>query len=185
MGFCKLKATASGLAFLLSATSVHAEIAKVDWASQTGGLDGVTVACANANKEKFAARICKEMMAQTREKFESAGIRVTVLGSYFVKEELRPSDPDGLGTPLAITTYIRASDSDGVHAINVRNQISVFYSAAVEAGVNENSRTGELVIWSGSTTGSGPRDPLRAAITGASFQKLEVQIDEIVKAWPK
>lgn len=157
----------------------------IDWPSQIAGLDTVTIACANANKEKYAADICADMRKRIRTKLESAGISVADLGDYFVKETARPSNPGATGSPLAITVHVRATDSNGVHAINLRNHISVFHQAAVEQGSDGAGRKGELVMWEGSTTGSGPRKQLAAAIVGASFKKLEVQLDEIVKAWPR
>jgi hypothetical protein len=170
--------------FLLS-LSAHSKDKEFDWAGQIMGLDGVTIACANANAEKYAAGICTDMMKRIHEKLEVAGIRAALLGSYFVKDEDRPAGPGELNTPMDITVFVRATNSDGVYAINLRNQISVAYENAVEAGSTGDGRKGNLVMWEGSTTGSGPRKQLSAAIVGASFQKLEEQIDAIIKVWSK
>lgn len=157
---------------------------EVDWSSQIAGLESVTVTCANANREKYAARICADMRKRVVETFSDAGIAIADLGDYPVKEAARPANPARVTRPLSVTIYVRATHTDGVHAINLRNHISVFYEAATEQGDN-NPRKGELVMWEGSTTGSGPRDQLAAAIVGASYQKLETQLEEITRAWPK
>lgn len=177
---------ATALIALLPANSHADEYSPdIDWKSQIAGLEGATVTCANANKEGYAAGICSAMRERTVRKFEEAGIPIADLGDYAVKETARPNNPDHIATPLAITVHVRASDSNGVYAINLRNHISVFFEAAIEQGREQVGRKGELVMWEGSTTGSGPRKQLAAAIVGASFQKLEEQLNEIVKAWPR
>ncbi len=180
--FKRLLLSAAFAAVLSSGT--YAET-KTDWTGQLDGLDGVTIACGNANTEKYAAGICADMRKRTLEKFSSAGIRTTDLGDYFVKDVDRPANPPEMAAPLDITIFVRGTNSDSVYAINLRNQISVRYEKAVEEGASGAGRKGDLLMWEGSTTGSGPRKQLSAAIAGASFQKLEEQIDEIIRLWPK
>ncbi len=169
--------------------SANAEnMAQPDWANLLPGLDGITITCANANEEKYAARICDEMLERINARFEPAKIPVAVLGSYFSKTEDAPAKPDTMATPLRLTVHVRGTNSGNVYAINLRNDISVAYENAVEASRNGESikgRKGNLVLWQVSTTGSGPRNQLTSAIASASLRKLEVQIDEIIRNWPK
>lgn len=179
-----LKAFLSTALFVIYTSTSHAQT-PTDWTGQLDGIDGVTIACGNANTEKYAAGICADMRKRTLEKFSSAGISTTDLGDYFVKDADRPANPPEMTAPLDITIFVRGTNSDSVYAINLRNQISVRYEKAVEEGASGAGRKGDLLMWEGSTTGSGPRKQLSAAIAGASFQKLEEQIDEIIRLWPK
>lgn len=171
------------LTFIFVFFSYHAMAE--NWERQINGLDGITITCANANKEKYAARMCKNMLRDIEAKFQNTAISVRVLGSYFVKTKTAPPKPASLANPLNIVVYVRGTHSSNILAIHLRSRISVSYEHAIEAGSEGETRSGELVLWEGSTTGAGPRKPLLPAITKAAIKKLSKQLTEIIAAWPK
>lgn len=156
-----------------------------DWSQQLTGLDGVTVGCANANEEKYAAAICVSMSEYALKELAQAGISAVDIGSWYVHQKDEPSRPDSLAKPLKITFFVRGTNSGSTYAINVRSRLSVDYVAAVEAGSADAGRKGELVLWEGSTTGSGPRDGLRKAITKSAREKFAEEFLQVLESWPK
>ena len=156
-----------------------------DWKQQLDGLDGVSVACSNANKEDYATRICEEMSDFAVGEFEEAAIAVVDLGAWDAHDGQEPARPDTMQRPLKVTVFVRGTNSGGIHAINLRSRLSVDYDKAVEAGSTDTGRKGELVLWEGSTTGSGPQTELTDAIIQAGWNKLAGQLRAVVSAWPE
>ncbi|MCB1421617.1 MAG: hypothetical protein KDJ69_03940 [Nitratireductor sp.] len=167
---------------LLAAGSAMAE--EIDWPQQIAGLDGVTVGCSNANKEKYAAKICSDMTGHIMAELGKANITAADLGAWYSHDEEEPAKPGTMVTPLKVTVFVRGTNSGGTHAINLRSRLSVDYEKAVEAGSESPARKGELVLWEGSTTGSGPRDALAKAITKAAMEKLDAELKQVIEAWP-
>lgn len=168
------------LAAVLAASVSFAE----DWEQQLDGLNGVTIACSNANKEDYTARICEEMSAFALDAFEAAKIDVADLGAWDAHAGQEPARPDAMAKPLKVTVFVRGTNSGGIHAINLRSRLSVDYDKAVESGSSGAGRSGELVLWEGSTTGSGPQSGLTDAIIQAAWKKLAGQLEAVVAAWP-
>ena len=169
-------------ALLLSAAPAIA--AEIGWPQQIAGLDGVTVGCDNANMEKYAAKLCSDMTGHVLTELGKANIAAADLGSWYSHEAEEPAKPGTMATPLKVTIFVRATDSNGIHAINLRSRLSVDYAQAVEAGSDGPARKGELVLWEGSTTGSGPRDALAGAIVKAATEKLDAELKRVIEAWP-
>lgn len=156
-----------------------------DWEGQLDGLDGVVIVCANANKEKYAARICNDLIDFVETQFGAAQIRVVSLGSYSVHNGTEPKPPEGFKAPLKVTIFVRGARSGGIFAVNVRTRLSVVYRRAVEAGAQGNGRRGELVMWEKQVTGAGPRRGLARAITDVGRKNLASQLPAVIRAWPK
>ena len=165
-------------------TAAPAAAAQIDWPQQIAGLDGVTVGCSNANKEKYAAKLCSDMTGHVMAELQKANIAAADLGAWYSHDEEEPAKPGTMTTPLKVTIFVRGTNSGGTYAINLRSRLSVDYEKAVEAGSEGPVRKGELVLWEGSTTGSGPRDALARAIAGAATEKLDAELKQVIEAWP-
>lgn len=155
------------------------------WDGQLNGLDGVIIVCANANKEKYAARICDDLIDYVETQFGAAKIRVVSLGSYSVHTGTEPKTPEDFKNPLKVTIFVRGAKSGGISAVNVKTRLSVVYRRAVEAGTQGAGRRGELVMWEKQVTGAGPRRGLARAITDVGRKNLASQLPGVIRAWPK
>ena len=96
---------------LLAAAPAMAE--EIDWPGQIAGLDGVTVGCDNANMEKYAAKLCSDMTGHVLTELGKANIAAADLGSLYSHEAEEPAKPGTMATPLKVTIFVRATDSNG------------------------------------------------------------------------
>ncbi len=112
-----------------------------------------------------------------------ANISVTNLG-FFRDDDDQPGVPDQYKNPLNVKLFIRGTAGDQI-AIQLRGRASVAYSTAVEKGSEGEGRSGELVLWERSTTGSGPAAQLQPAIVEAMISRSKTFLKNLKTNWQK
>lgn len=166
---------------LFSPILVFAE--KKDWSRQFAGLDGVRLFCIDHSDGGYGESLCQEYMDAITASLKDAEI-VLVRQGYFRSDEAPPENPPELNRPLNLTLFIRGT-AGGDIAIQLRSRASVSYAAAVEKSGSGEGRSGELVMWERSTTGSGPAGQLRPAIVQAMVSRTASLIRLLTNHWPE
>lgn len=167
---------------LLAVSSFPAKAQKTDWKTQLAGLDGVALSCIDHSDGNYGKKLCKGYLDRMESEMKKAGIP-TVRQGFFRFDEEEPGKPEEFETPLNLRLFIRGT-SGGTVAIQLRSRASVRYTAAVEKGSGGAGRSGELVLWEKSATGSGPSGELQGAIVEAMISRTAAVLKNINASWP-
>ena len=172
---CRLL-VAGMLAFLPTVSSAS------DWPKQFAGLDGVALSCKDHSDGGYGRELCESYLKEVEQTIAKAGVPVINQG-FFRHDEDQPKKPEEFENPLNVKLFIRGT-AGGTIAIQLRSRASVTYEAAVEKGVEGEGRSGELVVWERSVTGSGPSKQLRPAISQAMVSRSSSLLGAVSKHWP-
>ncbi len=152
-----------------------------DWKKQFAGLDVVALSCLDHSDGGYGKALCESYFTAFEGALEGSSVPVTILGSYR-PDGTEPAVPQSLGKALNVRLFVRGTAGNQI-AVQLRARASITYSAAVEQGGDTNPRSGELVIWENSVTGSGPSKPLRKAIAQAIVSRSETLIENLKLSW--
>lgn len=171
-----LKIAALVALFLVPSVSVA-----TDWKKQFSGLDIVALSCLDHSDGGYGKALCESYFSALETELVAAKVPVIRLGT-FRPDGTEPLLPNEFDRALNVRLFVRGTAGNQI-AVQLRSRASVTYLAAVEQGQTEDARSGELVLWENSVTGSGPSKPLREAISQAIVSRSETLLQNLRDHW--
>jgi hypothetical protein len=161
---------------LLAAIAADPAMAQDAIPEKLDGYGGIVTQCVVHTRKAFAGIMCDGLVKAVADEAGKAGMDHAHLGSAdWTKGDADYLGPDAgtaIVNPLYLTFYLRGTDGNpaGAHA-----WASLY--APVDAPLS-----GRLVIWEGATLGSGPPEPVAAAVADSVAGKMRPVIAALGKS---